>query len=58
MSRPEPQLRLGAWPPGSGVALRTSAFATSAAFQSRCVAQTIAAAAVTSGAENDVPSGV
>ncbi len=35
-----------------------SAPATSAAVQSRCVAQTIAAAAVTRGAANDVPSGV
>ncbi len=40
------------------LALRTSAFVTSAAFQSRWVAQTIAAAAVTSGAENEVPTGV
>ena len=38
--------------------MRVSAPATSAAVQSRCVAQTIAAAAVTSGAANDVPSGV
>ena len=45
-------------PAASGVALRTSAFATSAAVQSRCVAQTIAAAPVTSGAANDVPLGV
>ena len=58
LRRPDPQLRLGALPRGRGVALRTSAFATSAAFQLRWVAHTIAAAAVTSGAENDVPEGV
>src|SRR3954463_50322 len=39
------------------VAVLVSAAATSAAVQSRCVAQTIAAAPVTSGAANDVPTG-
>ena len=54
-----PTPRLGApRPSGLEFALRTSAFVTSAAFQSRWVAQTIAAAAVTSGAENEVPTGV
>ena len=56
-SRPAPESRFGA-PRRSGVALRTIAFATSAADQSRCVAHTIAAAPVTSGAANDVPDRV
>ena len=42
----------------SGVAVLVSALATSAAVQSRCDAQTMAAAAVTIGVANDVPSGV
>src|SRR6185312_8277108 len=42
----------------SGVAVLVSALATSAAVQSRCDAQTMAAAAVTTGVANDVPGGV